>query len=92
MSSYNNYTEYESNSDRNKTPSVEEYLNKTIPYLRDIINNLKSFDKWKIQLIIANQPCPYSFATDKKIELHKKIFENKDFCNVIMPSEDTKIL
>ena len=28
----------------------------------------------------------------KKIELHGKVSENKFFCNVIMPSEDTKIL
>ena len=28
----------------------------------------------------------------KKIELHKKVCENKDFCNVILPFEDTKIL
>ena len=34
----------------------------------------------------------YSFATEKKLELHKNVCENKDFCNVIMPSEDTKIL
>ena len=36
-----NYIEYESNNDRNKTLSVEEYLNKISPYLKDIINNLK---------------------------------------------------
>ena len=30
----NNYIEYESNGDRNKTPSVEEYLNKVRPYLK----------------------------------------------------------
>ena len=36
--------------------------------------------------------CLHSFATEKKLELHKKVCENKDFCNVIMPSEDTKIL
>ena len=40
----NNYVEYESSSDRNKTPSVEEYLNKIRPYLKDIKNNLKKFD------------------------------------------------
>ena len=28
----------------------------------------------------------------KKLESHKKVSENKDFCNVIMPSKDTKIL
>ena len=27
-----------------------------------------------------------------KLESHKKVCENKDFCNVVMPSEDTKIL
>ena len=37
----NNYIEYESNNDRNKTLSVEEYLNKIRPYLKDIINYLK---------------------------------------------------
>ena len=35
----NNYIEYESNRDRNKTLSVEEYLNKTRLYLKDFINN-----------------------------------------------------
>ena len=50
----NNYTEYGSNGDKNKTPSVSEYLNKVRPYLKDIINNLKKSDMWKIQLTIAN--------------------------------------
>ena len=31
-------------------------------------------------------------GTKNKLESHKKVCENKDFCNVIMPSEDTKIL
>ena len=50
----NNYIEYESNGGRNKTLSVEEYLNKIGPYLKDIMNNLKKSDSWKIQLTIAN--------------------------------------
>ena len=37
----NNYTEYDSNCDRNKTISVETYLNKISQYLKDIINNLR---------------------------------------------------
>ena len=32
------------------------------------------------------------FATEKKIELHKKVSENIDFCNVFMLSKDNKIL
>ena len=52
--SSNNYTKHKSNSNRNKTLSVQEYLTKTRPYLKDIINNLKKSDVWKIQLTIAN--------------------------------------
>ena len=50
----NNYTEHERNSDRNKTLSVEEYINKIRPYLKDITYNLKKSNLWKIQLTIAN--------------------------------------
>ena len=36
--------------------------------------------------------CFRSFATEKRnLICIKKVCENKDFCNVIMPSEDTKI-
>ena len=36
--------------------------------------------------------CLHSFRTKNKLELHKKLYESKDFCNVVMPSEDIKIL
>ena len=35
---------------------------------------------------------PSFFCNKKKLELHKKVCENKDFSNVIMSSKDTKIL
>ena len=34
--------------------------------------------------------CFRSFATKKKLQSHKRIFKNKDFCKIIMPSEETK--
>ena len=37
----NNFIEYENNDGRKKSLSVEEYLDKIRPYLKDIINNLK---------------------------------------------------
>ena len=37
---------------RNKTLSIEEYLNKIRPYLKNI-NDLNKSDTWKIQLTIA---------------------------------------
>ena len=43
----------ESNGDKNKTLSNEEHLSKIRPYLRDIINNFKKSDTWKIQLTIS---------------------------------------
>ena len=45
----NNYIEYESNIDRNKTLFVEEYLNKIRPFLKYIIHDLKK-SVWKIQI------------------------------------------
>ena len=36
--------------------------------------------------------CVHAFRTKNKLELHKKFCQNKDFCNIIMPSEDTKVL
>ena len=61
----------ESKGDRNKTLSVEEYLNKIRPYLKDIINNPKKSDTWKIQLTIANN---FISSIDDDIEcvMHSK--------------------
>ena len=36
--------------------------------------------------------CFHSFATENKLQLHLKVCENKDFCNIIMPSHGIKIL
>ena len=67
MKQHNNYVEYESKSNRNKILSIEEYFNKIKPYLKDIINNLKISDTWKIQLVISNH-----FNNDKRHLLHSK--------------------
>ena len=32
------------------------------------------------------------FRRKSKLELHQKVYENKDFCNIVMPTEDTKVL
>ena len=36
--------------------------------------------------------CLHSFRTENKLELHKKAFESKDFCNIVMPFEDSEII
>ena len=36
--------------------------------------------------------CLHSFAAENKRESHKKVCENTDFCNAVIPFIDTKIL
>ena len=61
---YNNdYVKYESNGDRNRNLSLNEYLSKIKPYLRDIIIDVQNSDTWKIQLTIAS-----SFISSKDVE------------------------
>ena len=67
----NNYIECESNSAKNKTLSVEEYLNKIRPYSKDIIYNLKRSDTWKTQLTIANSFIS-SLDNDEEGVMHSK--------------------
>ena len=49
----NDYIEYENNGDKNWNLSLDEYLNKIKPYLKDIISDLQNSDAWKIQLTTA---------------------------------------
>ena len=42
----NNYIRFESNGDRNKTLSIEEYFEEVIPYLKYIVNDLKKIQKF----------------------------------------------
>ena len=43
----------ESNGNKNNNLSLDEYLNKTKPYLRNIIIDLQNSDTWKIPITIA---------------------------------------
>ena len=49
----NNYIDHESDGNRNKTSSIKGYHDEFKLYLKDIINNYKKSDKWKIWLTIA---------------------------------------
>ena len=48
------YKYYESRGDKDKKPSVKQYLYKITPYLHDLINDHKAIriksEKWKIQI------------------------------------------
>ena len=36
--------------------------------------------------------CPHSFSTEKNLTSHEKVFNNKDYCGIVMPSEKDKLL
>ena len=38
------YEEYESRGDKDKTLSIDQHLNKNIPYLKELINNNKAIN------------------------------------------------
>ena len=83
----NKYVEYESNGGRNKTLSVEEYINIIRPYLKDIINNLKKSDTWKIQLTIANNFIS-SLDNDEEHVMHSK----SDNIEIMISDEASKVI
>ena len=69
--------------------------------ITQIIKNKLFFhdSKWRRMTFIVvkkhlfySLTCLHSFATENKRESHKKVCKNKNFYNIVMPSEDTKIL
>ena len=56
---------------------------KVATFLKGITSNITVIFVFGIAFILLQQ---------KKLESHKKVCENKDFCNIIMPSEYNKTL
>ena len=56
---------------------VQEYLDKIRPYLRDIVNDLKQSDKWKIQLTITINFISSKYDHDEERVMHSKS-DNKE--------------
>ena len=59
------------NGQKNKTLSIEEYLSKISANSKDIINNLKKSDTWKVQLTIENNFIS-SIDNDEERTMHTK--------------------
>ena len=51
---------------------VEEYLDEIRPYLRDVVNDVKQSDTWKIQLAIS-----INFISSKDINNEECIMHSK---------------
>ena len=74
--------------DRNKTLSVEEYLYKIRPYLKDTIDDVKSSDTWKIQLTIT-----INFITSKDDNDKKRvIYSEGDNMKIMISDEGDEVI
>ena len=69
-------------------PNGEGWHCLAVERLSDLLRGITS--KYHRDFFCLN--CLHSFARENKCKSHKKVCENKDFCNVIMLSENTKIL
>ena len=76
---YIEYIEYECERDTNEKLSTEEYLNKIRPYLKDIKNDLKLSDTWKIQLTIA-----VNFVSSKDTEEEHPMHWKRDNIEIMI--------
>ena len=73
-----NYIEYESNGDRNKTLSIKEYFDEIKPNLKDK-NDLKKSDRWKTQLTMA-----INFVSSKDTEEEREIYSKSYNIEIII--------
>ena len=78
----NNYIEYESIGDRDKTLTIKECLDMIRPYLIDVTNDYKAQGEWKIQLTMA-----INFSSSKDCEETCTMRTKSDSIETMMGSE-----
>ena len=83
----NNYIEYESKGDKDKTLSIKEYPNMIRPYLSDIINDHKTQGEWKIQLTTA-----INFKSSKDSDETGIINSNSNNIEIMIGNETDEII
>ena len=67
-----------------KKLSIERYLNKIRPYLKDVINDLKKPDMWKIELTITT----YFISSNNNNEEHAMYSKNDNVEFMIYDNAD----
>ena len=82
----NNYIEYESNGDKNRNLSLDQYLNKIESYLRDIVIDLQNSDTWEIELRIA-----INFISSKDTEEERVMHSESESIKFTSYNDTSKI-
>ena len=80
----NNYIQYESIGDKDKTLTISQYLNMIRPYLVDMINDYRNKHEWKIQL-----SAEINFISSKPDSDETRIMHTKSDNLEIMIGSDT---
>ena len=83
----NNYVQYESIRDKDKSLSIKEYIDKIRPYLSDIINDHKTQGEWKIQLTMS-----INFISSKDFDETDTMHTKSDNIEIMLSSETDEII
>ena len=83
----NNYIEYESKEDKDKTLSITEYLSMIRPYLSDITDDHKTQGEWKIQLSIR-----YNFMSSKDFDEARTMHTISDYIEIMTGNKTRRII
>ena len=82
-----NYIEYKSNGDKDKTLSIEYYIDDIKPYLSDIRNDHKTQGEWKIHLTMEINF--FSFKDSEEIcTMHSK----SDNIEILIGNETDEVI
>ena len=65
---------------------MKEYLDKIKPYLKDILNNLKKSDTWKIKLTIA-----INFTSSEDIDEERVMHSKSDNMEIMSHQSQMKL-
>ena len=84
----NNYIEYERNGDtKNKTLPFDKYLNKFRPYLKDVINDLKNSNTWKVQYTVK-----INFVSSKDNDEERVMHSKNDSIKIIINDKAYEVI
>ena len=74
-----NYVEYKSDNERDKSISIKTYLDKIREHLRKMINDKKKSGEWKIQLVIK-----INFISSKNFNDVRDMHSKSDNVEIMM--------
>ena len=83
----NNFVEYKSNSEKDKSVSISGYLNNIREYLRKLISEKRKIGEWKIQLIMK-----INFISSKNFNKTRDMHSKSDNYKIIVGADTNEII